>query len=198
MLPMLALALLAAGGAGASAVGSSISARKNRKTAEQQTALDREQKERELGFQESMADPFRQQMAQATDLRRLDQGERSSFTPVGIGAGDGYMPTFTGGTDYTKSPELIDAFRTLKQSVLSGQTAPAFSTAPGARRPSVLDLVAMANQGQPGGQPPAPIYGGPNGSMGNGNMRPPGDFGADEYAPDDYKNPNRYRTTTLR
>lgn len=186
--PLLAFVLASAAGAGISAIGANMAASKNRKASEEQGRLDREQSDRELGFQESMADPFRQQMHQATDLGALDRMEGSSFTPVSYeGRNDSYVPQFGGGTSYDKSPELLAAIAQLKNSVLGGNTAPAFSQAPGASRPSVLDLLAM-------GQDPnaTPQYGGP---AARSIMHPPGDFDAN--AEDPIYKPNRYRSTVV-
>jgi hypothetical protein len=180
--PLLAALIIAqAAGAGMSAVGSSIANRGNREDQERENERDRALNMAELGFNESMADPFRQQMAQAGDLSRLDAMERSTFSPVEVGQ-DGYRPTFSGGASYQKSPELLNAIAMLKNSVMSGRTAPAFSTHPGAWNPSVLDLNAMsrggAEQSPYGGA--MPVYGKPAQLRENTAIRrygQPGDYG---------------------
>jgi hypothetical protein len=189
--PILGMIIASAIAGGTSAVAGSIASGKNRDAATAQAAADREQRDRELAFNESMADPFRQQMHQGTDLASLDMMERSRFEPVQYtGRNSSYMPTFSGGTSYDKSPELLAAIAALKNSVMRGQTAPQLSNNPAGGRPSVLDLLAMSENG---GQQ---VFGGPAGSpprYPGSIMRPPGDFGDGEL-PDDHKNPNRYGT----
>src|SRR5688572_19923564 len=73
---------------GASAYLASRQNRKNREAAEEQAELDRDERKGtnllEVASRESLADPFRQQLAQGTALQRLDMLGRASYTPSKI------------------------------------------------------------------------------------------------------------------
>src|SRR4051812_45041831 len=105
---------LLAGGAGlAGGVAGAISNANNakRQTQAQREAIAAQQQNATQGIalDESKLDPFRHQMSQAQDLFGLDRLERSTYSPVSLSAAPGYeqyVPHMSGGSSYTKSPEL--------------------------------------------------------------------------------------------
>lgn len=127
----LLLYLIAAGAGAASAAGSAYSANKTSNT---QTALTKaqiaenaRQHDLDLAFQESTANPFRHQAAQASTLSALDELERGKYTPVSMtpnGPYAKYVPKVSGGYSYEKSPELTASAGALKQDVMAGHAAP--------------------------------------------------------------------------
>jgi len=149
-IPLAALVALSALGAGAGAISSNMS---NRRNAEAQEQMSREQIEAEerlarqkLAADESMADPFRQQLNQASAIKKLDQLERASYMPVGMtpaGPYAGSVPTMTGGYSYEKSPELIGSAGAIKRNVMAGHTAPTMTNPANHGRTAALDLLRI-------------------------------------------------------
>lgn len=149
----LALILSAAAG-GAEAIGGAVANNKKRKTDAATTAAEL-QAQRDLANQrvaadESMADPFRHQMAQAGDISKLDRMERGAYTPVHLGAAPGYesyVPQMSGGFSYEKSPEMISSAAALKRNVMAGNVAPTMTNPANYGSTAALNLVKIAADG---------------------------------------------------
>jgi hypothetical protein len=150
-MPLPLLALLALGGA-SDAVGaleSSAGRKQQEKLTKEQIAADRERSAQSTALQESLANPFRHQAAQASTAGALDRMERASYTPARLSLPSNpyakYMPQVSGGFSYEKSPELIAAAHNLKGDVLAGHTAPTMTNPMNYGRTAALRLDANGN-----------------------------------------------------
>lgn len=104
---------------------------------------------RNTALEESLADPYRQQMNQAKDLTALDVIARARNTPVSIsvpGKYASYVPTISGGFNYDMSPDMREAAKRIQRSVASGETAPTMTNPANYGRTAALNLV---NPGAP-------------------------------------------------
>lgn len=140
--PWLMGAGIAADALGATA--GSMSARKNQK---KQIEAEKELANQRVALEESGRDPFRQQVQQGKAIAGLDMLERASYAPtqVNLPAGNRYagnVPQFSGGFNYTKSPELTSGAGRLKQDVMAGHTAPSMTNPANYGRTAALDLTA--------------------------------------------------------
>jgi hypothetical protein len=161
--------LLLAGGTGvAGAIANSKSKNADRKA--EAAALDKTLAAKaaadRLGVaaDESKLDPFRQQMAQAGDISKLDRLERATYKPVSISAAPGYeqyVPHLFGGASYEKSPELIQSAAALKRNIMGGNVAPTMTNPDNYDKTAALNLLAMAAAGQDPGTVHASGVGGP-------------------------------------
>ena len=120
--------------------------------AAQQMANQKDIATQNTAADEAALDPFRQQMAQAGDLSKLDQLERASYSPVtmdfsGAGKYAKYVPQMSGGFSYTKSPELIDSAAALKRNVMGGNAAPTMTNPANYGRTSALNLLGIKAAG---------------------------------------------------
>lgn len=137
-----------AAGMGASAAGSYLSQKSanNASAQAQDKNLEAEAaaQQQKTALEESMANPYRQQMAQAGSLQALDLAERGNYTPVQMDfTGSRYgsnVPKLNGGFSYSKSPELTNAAGALKASVLAGQGAPTMTDPANYGKTSALSL----------------------------------------------------------
>jgi len=158
LLPLI-MGLGAAGSAAASAYGSKKQAEASSAQAEQ----DRILQEAIASVRESELDPFRNQNFQAGAINNLDMLERSAYTPVTFqgpaGLDPKFIPRFSGGTTYTKSPEAIQSYGALKRSVMGGESAPGVLGA-NKNNPNALNLLSLftngGRSGSPEGYPLAP------------------------------------------
>lgn len=147
-MPAWLLPLILGLGAAGSTAASMYSANKARQSSDAQAEADRELQEAIAAVRESELDPFRNQLHQAGAVNSLDMLERSTYTPVQVqgpaGLDPKFIPRFSGGTSYTKSPEAIRAYGALKNSVLAGQSAPAVLDR-NQNNPNALDLLSLIN-----------------------------------------------------
>jgi hypothetical protein len=161
------IALAGLGAAGTSAYLSSRQNRQNREAAEEQAELDRDERKGtnllEVASRESLADPFRQQNAQATSLGMLDRiataqrGTTSINVPPEM---QRFMPTRTGGYSYEASPDLRTAAKLLQRSVASGETAPTMTNPANYGATSARNLNDPGSIGM-GARPNTPTAGAP-------------------------------------
>lgn len=152
--PAIVAALIGAAAGGTSAIAGGIAAKNKNKTdaqlAADQLAATKAIANQRVAADESMADPFRQQLAQGADISKLDQLERAKFSPVHLGADPNYasheLPR-AGGFSYEKSPELISSAAALKQNVMAGHAAPTMTDPNNFGRTAALNLVKIAADG---------------------------------------------------
>lgn len=114
-----------------------------------------------IAYQESLADPFRQQMFQGKDLGMLDMmGQpqpQGNYAPAGRYATPGRPPAAGG---YQPSPELMQWLLALKNDIAGGQNrAPSVAGNGTASTMNLLDPVARANAGRPRNVAPGVIPG---------------------------------------
>jgi hypothetical protein len=112
-----------------------------------------------VASKESALNPFRQQMDQAGAVSKLDMLERSSYSPSKVSVPSSmqrFVPTFSGGTTYTKSPEAIAGYGQLKTDVLSGHTAPTMTNPANYGQTAALNLLASGLSGDPTAPAPSP------------------------------------------
>lgn len=154
MEPATAMLILGAASAASSAGGSIAAGKMNRRgerVAREQLAQQKAQQDQDVAVKESMLDPFRQQMSQATDISALDRMERGSYTPVKLQGGPsryaGNTPSFAGGFSYEKSPELIASAGALKRNVMGGNVAPTQTNPANRGKTATLDLLRIASDG---------------------------------------------------
>jgi hypothetical protein len=126
----------------ATGIAGSISARKNQK---KQLEAEKELANQKVALEESGMNPFRQQLQQGKAIAGLDMLERASYAPtqVNLPAGSRYggnVPQFTGGFNYTKSPELTSSAGRLKTDVMAGHTAPSMTNPANYGRTAALNL----------------------------------------------------------
>lgn len=152
-------ALLAAGSGLAGGIAGAISNANNAKrTAQaQREAIQAQQQNatQNIAADESKLDPFRQQVSQAHDLFDLDRMERATYSPVHLAAAPGYesyVPQMSGGSSYTKSPELIAAAAALKRNILGGNVAPTMTDPTNYGKTAALNLLAIASANKDPGQ----------------------------------------------
>lgn len=120
LLPLLTAAASAATGIGGN-IAANRRARDDREFSAEQAALDRNLRERQLAFEESLADPYRSQLHGANAINRLDMLERSRYEPTRLQAPSemqAFVPQMGGGTSYSKSPEAVASFGGLKRDVI--------------------------------------------------------------------------------
>ncbi len=120
------LALLA-GSTAMQGIGGALDASANRKLTKDELRQRERLATQGVAVQESLANPFRHQAAQAATAAALDRMERGTYKPVQVqpaGPYASYMPRTSGGFSYEKSPELVNASAALKRNVLAGKTAP--------------------------------------------------------------------------
>lgn len=141
------IALAGLGAAGTSAYLSSRQNRKNQETAAEQAELDRDERKGtnllEVASRESLADPFRQQLAQGNALQRLDMLGRANYTPSKISVPpemQRFVPQVNHGFSYTPNPDMQTAAKLLQQSVAGGQTAPTMTDPANYGRTAALNL----------------------------------------------------------
>lgn len=98
-----------------------------------------------LAADESMADPFRQQLAQAGAIGRLDLMERmggtNTFTPPPEMAS--YVPQLVGGFSYTPSLDARGSAAALKRNIMAGNTAPTMTDPANYGRTAALNLLPV-------------------------------------------------------
>jgi hypothetical protein len=148
----LPLLLLMAGSQGASAAAGSIQASKARKSEEElsreKLALEREQGNQQTALQESTLDPFRQQMAQAGDMAKLDLLANASYTPTHVTPAAryaSYVPQVSGGFSYQPSADVRAGAAKLKSSVMAGRGAPSATAPANYGKTSALNLFGTAD-----------------------------------------------------
>lgn len=141
---------------GLEAFGGSQSARRQsreqREWEARQAALQR-QLTRDMGTQdvaqaESMADPFRHQMAQAQGIARLDAMQNASYAPTQVTMPEryaAYAPKTMGGFSWEPSTDVRDSAGKLKQSVMAGRTAPTMTNPDNYGKTSALNLFGDAD-----------------------------------------------------
>jgi hypothetical protein len=116
-------------------------------------AADLQQALAQIASNESMANPFRGQNAQAQSLANLDELERGVYTPARLDVSGSpyasYVPQMSGGYSYTKSPELMASAGALKTNVMAGNTAPTMTNAANYGQTGVMDLLAVLAGRQP-------------------------------------------------
>lgn len=100
---------------------------------------------RRVALEESMANPFRHQLAQAGSMQSLDFMERASYTKPTLSGrttqvGRIAVPEVAGGFSYQRSPELISGAARLKQDVASGRHAPTMTDEKNFGKTAALDL----------------------------------------------------------
>jgi hypothetical protein len=142
--------------AGASGSVDALSALINRKRTEQlsreQLQAQRDLQNQDVASKESLVDPFRQQMNQATDISALDRMERGAYTPVRPMSVPsryaGTVPSFGGGFSYEKSPEMIASAGMLKRNVMGGNVAPSMTDPTNYGKTATLNLLRIASSGQ--------------------------------------------------
>ena len=145
---------LGAAEGGITTILSAIEAANQRKRNEQQSkeaiAANTASDTRDLAFKESTLDPFRQQMAQAGAIGKLDRAERATYKPVHLGAAPGYEQYVAppmGGFSYEKSPEMVSSMAALKRNVIGGNVAPSMTNPENYGKTAVLDLLGIASAG---------------------------------------------------
>lgn len=92
--------------------------------------------------------PFRQQAQQVGTAAGLDQLARGKYTPVQMsvpGKMAKYVPQFSGGYSYDKSPALINAANAAETDVLAGHTAPTMTNPANYGKTAALTLDANGN-----------------------------------------------------
>lgn len=149
-IPALALLALGYGAQGLTdAMESSASKKQQDKLTKQQLAAEKARGDQSTALQESLANPFRHQAAQATTASALDRLERGSYTPARLSLPSNpyakYVPQVNGGFSYEKSPELVAAAHNLKGDVLAGHTAPTMTDPMNFGRTATLRLDANGN-----------------------------------------------------
>lgn len=149
-IPLLALLAL---GQGAQGVAGALESASGRKQAEKmsaaQIAADKARSDQSTGLQESLANPFRHQAAQASTASALDRLERGTYSRPSVSLPNNpyakYVPQVSGGFSYEKSPELINSARNLKTDVMAGRTAPTMTDPLNYGRTATLSLDANGN-----------------------------------------------------
>jgi hypothetical protein len=152
------LALLA-GSTALQGISGALDASGNRRLTEEEMRQRERLATQGVATQESLANPFRHQAAQAATAAALDRMERGTYKPVQVQAAGPYaqyVPKTSGGFSYEKSPELINASGALKRNVLAGKTAPTMTDPLNYGRTGALALDAQGNPmpGTQGGNAP--------------------------------------------
>jgi len=187
--PFTAMLIISAASKGVSAAGNAIAGNKQRQSEEalsrEQLELDRQQGLMNTASNESMADPFRQQLSQAGAAAKLDRLQHASYSPVSVNVPARYAqykPQVTGGYSYERSPEVRQAAGALKESVLAGRTAPSMTSPDNYGKTATLDLYsgqdprtdAAFSNGAPNrttlGAPNAPVLTAITGRQGKAGM----------------------------
>lgn len=101
-------------------LGSFFGTRHDDKQKEKDRQLTRDLQTQRLGYDESTLDPWRNLSSQMNHAGALDRTANATYTPVKLSAGPGGAVQRTGGTDYQKSPDLVNAARQAAKLVLSG------------------------------------------------------------------------------
>jgi hypothetical protein len=134
-----------------------LASRSQRKQREADALRAKENTQASIASDESGDDPFRQQLAQAGALGRLDAMGNATFAPRTIAPPARYagsMPTIGGGFSWQPSAQLQGDARALQTSVRAGRTAPTMANPANYGRTAALDLVSIA-AGR--GDPTAPV-----------------------------------------
>lgn len=146
--------LLAGGAQAAKGVAGAKASKADRdfQAAQLQKSIDAKAAADRMGVaaDESKLDPFRNQMSQANDIASLDRMERATYSPVrlsGAPAYAQYVPQVSGGSNYTKSPELVSSAAALKRNVMGGNVAPTMTNPANYGKTGALDLLRIAAQG---------------------------------------------------
>lgn len=139
-------------GAAANAPTAIASSIQQRKAREKELAAQKDLANQRVAADESQLDPFRQQMAQAGDMARLDRLAHASYDPITIDSvgsrATGYQPKLSGGSTYQPGADVRAGAEAIKQSVMKGQGAPTMTNPANYGKTSALDLTAP-------GTPPA-------------------------------------------
>jgi len=82
------------------------------------------QHKRQLGFDESQSNPYREQLSQARSLNSVALAKGSRYTPYRMGGGGSYTDpvTSTGGFSFEEDPRTRPAMDALFESILRGET----------------------------------------------------------------------------
>lgn len=126
--------------------GANTNAKRQAQLEEERLRLQKAQGDRSAALEESTLDPWRHSMFQADNIAKLDRLERGSLTPTSFqlpGAYAQYAPQRSGGFSYTKSPELIEAAKALKQVVMSGQGAPTMTDPANHGETGAIDILSI-------------------------------------------------------
>lgn len=104
----------------------------------------------DIALEESMADPFRHQMAQAGHIGRLDMMQNMSHAPTTVAPPERYAGrtgTFDMTPSYAPSPDVAASAGAIKASVMGGRTAPTMTNDKNYGRTGALDLLRVAAGG---------------------------------------------------
>jgi hypothetical protein len=130
--------------AGIQAVSDYLKQRAANRQNDKQIAADKARATQAVGAREAELDPFRQQMAQASALSKLDlisrmnnQARQTDFSSSPYAK---YIPKSTGGPSYEKSPDLIAWLTSLQRDVASGHSAPTMTNPANYGRTAALDM----------------------------------------------------------
>lgn len=166
--PAIMAALILAGAGAASSASSSMANRRSQREGNaltrEQIAAEKEMQLKDIAAKEGMLDPFRDQLAQAGAIGKLDMMERASYSPTRMTPAGPYaehVPNLTGGFSYEASPEMRSSASALKRSVMSGQGAPSQAIPGNVGRTGALDLLRIAAGEVDAGAGNAFAYGNP-------------------------------------
>lgn len=135
-------------GSGQQARDSRLNRQHQRDMQDREFAFGRERDLRNVASEEAKLDPWRNVMAQVNHSQALDRFANSEYTPVEVSRGPNGGFSRSGGTTYSKNPQVVAAARAAAKMILEGGgRAPSMANASNYGKTGAMDLLNLDARG---------------------------------------------------